>query len=567
MSSSVDLRSLLEFSRLLNRQDDPDRVYSAYLLSLLGKLRVTRGLVATRSDDSDTPDLFTVCHARGRASHLLRSSFRCHLPENFDEVITLSRENDQLFPEGLPEEFTSLDLRYIMPVAFDDTTFAITMLGDPVVGEGFATGQESYAMAISTITGIAVEGVRVRRRLERRVHRLRSVFESSGAFSATLQSGRIIQLLGYTLMGEMALAKFALFLRDGAGYRLPVNRFTGEFPQEAINRVMEGKVGVLIEPEGEYAELWEKGARAAIPLESQGETRGVLLLGKRLQYDIDEEDLEYLGALGGIAIAALENARLLDEMIEKRRMEEDLRIAWEIQQQLLPPVPEIPGYTVAAGTLPAQEVGGDCYDMIALPDGRFLMTIADVSGKGAPASLLMANVQAALRALAPLDLPLTELAARVNDLVHDNTASDKFITAFLLRLDPRSGMVEYVNAGHNPPYYRPPSLTDREIMPLGEGGLILGVMPTTIPYESGSFTLEPGGMVVLYTDGVSEAMNREREEYGEERLLALLRRSSEANAEGLYREIIVDLESFVDGARRSDDITAICLGRSVSSPA
>ncbi len=567
MSSSIDLRSLLEFSRLLNRQDDPDRVYSAYLLSLLGKLRVTRGVVAIRSDKSETPDLYTVRHARGRATRLLETSFRFTLPEEFNQVLTLERGGNALFPEGIPEELVALDLRTIMPVSFDDTTFAITMLGDPVVGEGFATGEESYAMAISTITGIAVEGVRVRRRLERRVHRLSSVFESSRILGGTLQSSKIIQLLGYTLMGEMALAKFALLLHDGAGYRPAVNRFGGEFPQSDLRRIMELETGVVIDAEGEFATLYELGVRAGLPLRSQGETEGVLLLGKRLQYDIDEEDLEYLGALGGIAIASLENARLLDEMIEKRRMEEDLRIAWEIQQQLLPPVPEIPGYTIAAGTLPAQEVGGDCYDMIALPDGRFLMTIADVSGKGTPASLLMANVQAALRALAPLDLPLTELAARVNDLIHDNTASDKFITAFILRLDPKSGEVEYVNAGHNPPYYRPPSLTDREIQPLIEGGLILGVMPTTIPYESGKMTIEPGGMLVLYTDGVSEAMNRNREEYGEERLIDLLRRKAPLEADELYREIIVDLESFVDGARRSDDITAICLGRvdSVSS--
>ncbi len=571
MPSSFDLRSLLEFSRLLNRQDDLDRVYSAYLLSLLGKLRVTRGVVATRDEGSDR---YTVTHARGRASRLLSTSFAFDLPDDFVEVLTLDREGSGLFPDGMPEEMAQFDLHYVMPVRFDNTTFALTFLGDPVVGAGFATGQESYAMAISTITAIAVEGVRVRsslhdtnRRLERRVHRLRSVFESSRAFGGTLQSSEIIRLLGYTLMGEMALAKFALYLREGTHYRPTVNRFRDEFEQVDLRRVMEGE-GVVIDPE-EWSRLYEGGVRAALPLRSQGETEGVLLLGKRLQYDIDVEDLEYLGALGGIAIASLENARLLEEMIEKRRMEEDLRIAWEIQQQLLPPVPEIPGYSVAAGTLPAQEVGGDCYDMIRLPDGRFLMTIADVSGKGAPASLLMANVQAALRALAPLDLPLPELAARVNDLVHDNTAADKFITAFLLRLNPENGEVEYVNAGHNPPFFRVDRAArpnERAVQPLVEGGLILGVMPTTIPYESGQITINPGEMIVMYTDGVTEAMNRVHEEYGEDRLTELLLAvdDKEPDAEKIYQQIIVDLEHFADGARRSDDITVICLGRKIS---
>ena len=134
--------------------------------------------------------------------------------------------------------------------------------------------------------------------------------------------------------------------------------------------------------------------RGAIPLRSQGDIEGVLLVGRRLQYDLDLEDLEYLGVLGGLAISAIENVRLLEEMVETERMKEELRIAWDIQQQLLPPIPSIPGYSIAAGTLPAREVGGDCYDMLPLPDGRFLVTIADVSGKGVPASLLMANVQA-----------------------------------------------------------------------------------------------------------------------------------------------------------------------------
>jgi sigma-B regulation protein RsbU (phosphoserine phosphatase) len=175
----------------------------------------------------------------------------------------------------------------------------------------------------------------------------------------------------------------------------------------------------------------------------------------------------------------------------------------------------------------------------------------------------MANVQAALRALAPLDLGLSELAARVNDLIHDNTAADRFITAFLMILDPLSGRVDYVNAGHNPPFYLYGIDGKKEVRGLVEGGLILGVMPTSFPYESGSLVLEPGECIVMYTDGVTEAMNRRREEYGEDRLIELLCRvpSPGPGGEEIYRTVVDDVERFADGAKRSDDVTVICLER------
>lgn len=565
----------------MNREDDPNRVYSSYLLSLLGKLRVTRGAVAVR-DESDT-SLFVVRYARGRGTQLMGAPLPVTLSRfGGGGLVSIDSLPEDVIPSDLRSRLLSLGLCYMIPVSFDTTTFAVTFLGDPFVGIGFPEWGEEYAMAISAITAMAIEGVHARsslhdtnRRLERRIHRLRSVFESSRSF-ATRRSestreierrNEIVHALGYTLMGEMAIARVSLYLREaGGGFRPASNRFPVEFRQDDLQRIMAGEEGHLIDGE-EWGDLWRAGVRGAIPLRSQGETEGVLLVGRRLQYDLDVEDLEYLGVLGGLAISAIENVRLLEEMVETERMKEELRIAWEIQQQLLPPIPSIPGYSVAAGTLPAREVGGDCYDMLPLPDGRFLVTIADVSGKGVPASLLMANVQAALRALAPLDLGMPELAARVNDLIHDNTAADRFITAFLMMLDPASGRVDYVNAGHNPPFYLHGAEGERRVRPLVEGGLILGVMPTSFPYESGSLTLALGESLVMYTDGVTEAMNRRREEYGEDRLVDLLCRlpSPGPGAEETYRSVVNDVQRFVDGEKRSDDITVICLER-ISPP-
>ena len=520
----------------------------------MGKLRLSRGGVAV----SIGGDLFIVEQARGSARSLTDLTFQWK-GEARQELCRL---------EEISSDSVSVDLRehgisYLLPICFADKVFALILLGPPLVDEMLSENQENYALVIAAITSIAVEGALIRstlhdtnRRLERRVRRLHSVFESSRAFGGLLEGGEIARILGYTLMGEMAVARYALYLREGHGYHAVVNRFREEIPDEGLARLQEDE-GKLLDRE-EWPRLYELGARAAIPLKSQGETEGVLLIGERLQYGIDVEDLEYLGALGALAVASLENARLLEEMIEKRRLEEDLRIAWEIQQQLLPStLPEIDGYTIAAGTLPARQVGGDCYDVIPIPDGRLLIAIADVSGKGTPASLLMANVQAALRALAPLGLPLNELAARVNDLIHDNTAADKFITAFIALLDPESGRVEYVNAGHNPPFH----ISRDAIVPLAEGGLILGVMPTTIPYDVGVCEVKEGEGIIIYTDGVSEAMNGQRDEYGDERLLHLLRKEFGAPADRIFAEVREDVQRHVGNAPQSDDITIIALTR------
>ena len=557
-TSAVDINALLEFSRLLNQSDDLDRIYGTALLSLMGKLRFSRGAVAVPIGEG----FFIVEQTRGSARSLTDQRFRWEGKSGY-ELCQI---------QAAPAEVASVDLHehgisYILPICFAEKTFALLLLGSPLVDDSLSENQENYALVIAAITSIAVEGALIRstlhdtnRRLERRVRRLHSVFESSRAFGGLLEGSEIARLLGYTLMGEMAIARYALYLREGRGYRAVVNRFREEASDSLLGKIQDGEE-ILLDEES-WPHLHALGARAALPLKSQGETEGILLIGERLQYGIDAEDLEYLGALGALAISSLENARLLDEMIEKRRLEEDLRIAWEIQQQLLPSsLPEITGYSIFAGTLPARQVGGDCYDVISIPDGRLLIAIADVSGKGTPASLLMANVQAALRALAPLGLSLDELAGRVNDLIHDNTAPDKFITAFIALLDPDSGRLEYVNAGHNPPFH----VTGEEITPLSEGGLILGVMPTTIPYLVGACELKEGEGVVMYTDGVSEAMNDQRDEYGDDRLIDLLRKECSSPADRIFNQVQEDVRQHVGNAAQSDDITIIALTRNRSN--
>jgi phosphoserine phosphatase RsbU/P len=560
-ATSLDINALLEFSRLLNESDDPAFIFNNLLLSLMGKLGIGRAAVALPVEGDES--LFRIAHAKG-ARGMLETTFRLACEEGLRLLLLEQMERRSDLDALRAERFESL-----MPLCFGPRQFAVVLIGAPVSGRELEQEEIEYTLLTGAIAAMALEGCRVRgslvdlnKRLERRVSRLRSLFEAGKEFNVSLDRRAILRLLGYTLMGEMTVARFAVALQgDDGSYELVVNRFPEGMSQPQLRHCAEAGTLVLPEPPGQspfQAELYAAGVRASIPMEVQGTIRGLLLVGQRLQHPIDEEDTEYLSSLANLAMSGLENARLLEEMIEKNRMEEDLRIAWQIQQGLLPKsLPHLEGYEIAAETIPSQQVGGDCYDVINLGGGRVLVSIADVSGKGTPASLLMANVQAALRALARLDLPLSELAARINDVIYENTSYDKFITAFLGIIDRRNGEFLYVNAGHNPPFL----FSRNGITPLETGGLIFGVMPTTIPYEVGSVSMGPGDLLLLYTDGVSEALNPERQEYGEERMKSLFWDAIPAAAAEAIERMRDDVKLFARGAQQSDDITILAIRR------
>lgn len=560
LASSLDMRALLEFSRVLNESDDPAVIYNHLLLSLMGKLGLQRAAVALPGAEGD----YTIAIAKGGLAESIGFSFQwdssCRHGLFEVDHVEKTEESSHLRTAGVEQ---------VVPVCSGERTFALLLLGASMMRRPAEQDGGNYALLIGAIAAMALEGSVARgslsemnRRLERRVHRLRSLFEAGREFNALLDRDAIIRLLGYTLMGEMAIARFAVALRNSNGYFPVINhRFQQPFAPETLEGVVESGARVFNHREGllpAEETLYDCGVRASIPMEVQGVTRGLLLVGERFRNEIDEEDLEYLASLANLAVGAMETSRLLEEIIGKERMEEDLRIAAEIQQGLLPrSLPVVDGFDLAAETIPTHQVGGDCYDAIELGRGRVLFFIADVSGKGTPASLLMANVQAAVRALAQLDLPLDDLTARINDVIYQNTAADKFITAFFGLLDPSTGTFSYVNAGHNPPLL----FAAEQVHSLDCGGVILGIMPSILPYEVGMVHMEPGDLLILYTDGVSEALNANREEYGEARLRRLFEGGHAPSAVAAMERLRGDVLEFTRGAAQSDDITILAVRR------
>ena len=243
---------------------------------------------------------------------------------------------------------------------------------------------------------------------------------------------------------------------------------------------------------------------------------------------------------------------------ERSMLEHEMDIARRIQTELLPKqFPKPPGWDIFGFSVPAKQVGGDCYDVIELEDGQLAITIGDVSGKGAPAAILMANVQAAVRALAESGIPPSQLVGRVNTLVHGYTADNVFVTFFYAVLDTRTQHVTYVNAGHNLPCVLRAGGT-REY--LDKGGLVLGVIPG-IDYEEGTVSLSTGDDLVLYTDGVTEAMNGDEEMFGEERLEELLVEHRHKSARDIEEHVYTEIRDFAAGAAQADDLTMVVVKR------
>ena len=278
-------------------------------------------------------------------------------------------------------------------------------------------------------------------------------------------------------------------------------------------------------------------------------------LSHRIPVEGQDDLWEVAGAFNRMAVG-LERARQLE--IERQRTEDELALARRIQARLLPPgPPEVQGLELAGTSESAREVGGDYYDYLPLGDGRVVLVIADVSGKGVGAALLMSGFRASLMSQDLASTGLAEVVGRLNRFLHRSVEPGRFVTAFLGVLEGRSGRLVYCNAGHNAPLVIG---TGGAVARLETGGLILGIMEEST-YETGEASLGPGERLVLFTDGVTEAANEGDEQWGEERLIELLLGLPEEPCAGVVARIVGEVRRFEGARGASDDVTLIVVRR------
>ena len=308
-----------------------------------------------------------------------------------------------------------------------------------------------------------------------------------------------------------------------------------------------------------------EGMRAELLLALPGRDRlmGIIALGaKKSEEPYSPSDMRLLQSVAvqtGLVLEVSELAHsLADEAAQRARETREMEIAREVQERLFPQeVPAIAGLSLAGACRPARGVGGDYYDFYPLEDGRLAIAIGDVSGKGVSAALLMAGLRACLRTMTLVgQMDLATLMERMNQLVYESSALNRYATFFFAIYDPSTRAMQYVNAGHNPPFLL--RGRDASLLRLEAGGPVIGLLPH-VSYEEDALVLEPADLLLAYTDGISEAMAEDDEEWGEERMLLAAKAGPACNADDILRTVFAAADQFTGTAPQHDDMTLVVL--------
>lgn len=291
----------------------------------------------------------------------------------------------------------------------------------------------------------------------------------------------------------------------------------------------------------------------------QQQVIGVMQLLDKAEGHFSSRDERLLAAITAQAAISIEVARLHQSEIEQQLLNQELKTANNIQKGFLPErIPTASGWQIGAVWTPVREVAGDFYDFNLLPDGRLALVIADVSGKGVPAALFMALTVTVLRFAMGLDLQPSQVLDRANSSIISNQQSRMFVTAFIAYVDVDSGWVQYANGGHNPTLlYR---AARKSIEYIHVPGVAMGVFSTAV-YEQGELQLERGDILVLYTDGITEAINSDDDEFGEAQLEAIVMQHAAASAEDIARRIVDAVKDHCGAQAAFDDETLVVLKR------
>ena len=546
------LESLLESAQLLNASLDLDSLLKHLLRTVMGRTLAGRGFIAVSNEGE-----MRIAQSRGLKAIKIGDEFDEHL-------------------------LRGCGIETFYPIGDQDNPTGFLGLSKPPTGEIPPEEIES----LNALLGIAASSVanaqahietqKFNFRLNEKVQELRALLDLVRGLTSTLEPEAVAQLLILTLTGRWAIGKYALAVQKenhspvlrSKGIKLPPLEELAE-----ILPVLPEAVRVADLPESEFKSILETNkAQLVFPINSSASTKGILALGGRFgKLPFADSDLEFGAGLVAQAGVALENSWYVLETIERKKMEQELALAASIQEGLFPEfLPKIAGYDLAARNRPALQCGGDYYDVLPIErensggEKSYLLCVADVSGKGLPASLLMSNMQATLRALLGRIPTLAELAARTNELLHATTPSNKFVTAILFEVFPNSGKAVYVSAGHGDCVL---VRNTGEVEKFDSTGLPLGMMPSDMlemlgkGYEEQHLELNSGDLLALYSDGVTEAYDIFENEWGDARLLKVLQPVMRETSQTIVGEVFKAIDDFAQTAPQHDDITLMIIKR------
>lgn len=442
-----------------------------------------------------------------------------------------------------------------------DVLGLLVLPGPPLDPAGFA----SVAAHAASILGWVRMSDRVRAadfELKYRVWELESLYDVGLSIAGTLDLASLADDILMKSVSLLNARKGTLIVREaGDGEKAFVREFGGLLVSPEGSLDLPGEVLVLNDASGRPSAFAAAQAEKllAVPIVSDGTNLGVLVVGDKENRaggidDFVAADARILSLFANQAAIALENARLHREAVEKEKMAREVELAASIQRTILPEeIPATPGLEMAGGNRPTRQVGGDYFDVFPLPDGSTAFCLADVSGKGIPAALLVSTVHACLHLLLDVgfaDLP--SVVARLNRLLYGFSATRKYATLFLARFEPASRRLRWVNAGHNPPIL----LRGARLELIESGGVPVGMLEG-VSHAEGSHFLSPGDLLVIYSDGITEANDADDQEFGMERLTRLVKASAHLPAASLPARILEEVASFAAETPQYDDQTVL----------
>ena len=562
--SRFELKTLLETSRMLIESQDMDFVLNNLLLITMGKLMVSKGMIILYQPGADN---YIISKSKGRNCPEEGQTISFDWDEEIEEQSVIQCGVDDF---EMPELIEGDQHCTFFNLQTSNEHIGFLCLGSKGNKQPLNQHEIEFVESLSIISSVAIansrmftELRRINRMLDRKVYELNTLFDLSKDFNILVDREEIIRIFKFAMLGQMLIRKFFFVLKHEDEHKMmAASGISGKLSDDEMQQLFSldddlTEVDETLKKKIPF--LAENKIKALIGLQFQSERVALVGVGARAnEEEYSTSDYNFLQSLGNLAVLSIQKTYLLEERIEKERMEEELNIAKGIQKGLLPdPIPKSDELNIAATNISSYQVGGDYYDILEAPEDRLLFAIGDVTGKGMPAALLMANLQAMLHVLLPVDISLAEATGQINDIIYQNTPSDKFITFFWGIFNPENYQFHFVNAGHNPPVLLRSG--SNEVEELTEGGLILGAMSTMTPYEDQTITLSKDDLLVFYTDGVTEAKNEDNtDEYGEERLFDCIEKHRDMSSQKIQEAIIKDVKSYSKDIQ-FDDVTIIVL--------
>ena len=372
---------------------------------------------------------------------------------------------------------------------------------------------------------------------------------------AHLSPKHIFKIARNALLAQCNVRKMKFIYQNDKGYQVGVRMGFGKMDVRAFDELPR-QLGVIPIDPATHPLLSSYGVEWIVPINYQNEARAWLMVADFAETQAElKNDLIFIETIGNVVSAAVENRSLMEEMIQQESLKRELEVAEAIQRQLLPhDFSEVAGAEIAAQNTSHHKIGGDYYDVVSRGEKGFFVCIADVAGKGIGAALLMANLQANLRALILSENDLRDVIHKLHKSIYNVTQGDKFVTLFLAHVRHSDGQIDYINAGHNPPLlYRNGGREE-----LHEGTTPLGMIDLP-KVKQGTVDFEPDDLLFLYTDGLVEQHDSTGEMLGEERVYAKLESLLGENPQSIVQGLAGMYKEFTGDTIRDDDVTTMAV--------